>query len=151
MIDEYLTYLLDLIDKHGWAIQNVMGGELPGEVPFSYTVGLTTMGHPELIMKGMPHPYAPSYLNALGGLIRDGRRYQPNTTTTDVTGPTAPMALIEVVDTSDLLAVANFYGEVDALQVIWPDSKGRLPWHSGYANPPDAQPILGVLPEKFDA
>jgi hypothetical protein len=149
--DDYFAHLLELIAEHGWAVQSVGGGELPGEVPFAYTVGLSTLGHPELIMQGMPHPYAHHYLNDFGEEIRKGTKFLPDTTSTVVSGEEAPFAFITAVDTSQLLAVEHIYGSVDALQVIWPDSAGKLPWDDGYANPPWVQPFLGIVPEHFDA
>ena len=149
MIDEYLSQLLDLIDKYGWAVQSVMGGDQPDEAPFSYTVGLTTMGHPEFVITGMPARPAQELLNILGDEVKKGHRYRANTLTSDPTETAAPVALISVLDTSELLAALNFYGDIEALQVIWPDSSGRLPWAPGYADPPEAQPFWGIVPDAF--
>ena len=44
----------------------------------------------------------------------------------------------------------DLYPDVEALQVIWPDSLGHLPWELGYRNRLDAQPLLGVLPDEFE-
>jgi len=150
-VDQYLLHLLDLIDKYGWAVQGVLGGESKSEPPFSYTVGLTTLGHPEFIIQGMPARYAQHLLNALGEEVRQGRRYLANTTTADATEASAPVALIAVDDPSALLAAAQLYGEVEALQVIWPDPDGHLPWDEGYPNPAWVQPFLGPVPTTFDA
>ncbi|HEX4443595.1 MAG TPA: DUF4262 domain-containing protein [Galbitalea sp.] len=147
MMDDYLLQLLDLIEKYGWAVQSVMGGDRPDEPPFSYTVGLTTMGHPEFVITGMPARPAQQLLNILGTEVQSGHRYLANTLTSDPTETAAPVALIAVLDSSELLAAVNFYGEIEALQVIWPDSSGRLPWIPGYANPPGAQPFWGIVPE----
>jgi hypothetical protein len=57
------------------------------------------------------------------------------------------MPVIEVVDISDLTAVVDLYGDVPALQVVWTDSRGHLPWEDGYANPPGSQSLLGRRPE----
>jgi hypothetical protein len=150
MVDEYMLQLLEIIEEHGWAVQGVGGGELPSEVPFTYTVGLTAVGHPEFILQGMPFRYAQQLLNTLGSEVRDGRRYRANTLTSDPTETAAPVALIEVVDTTDLMAANAIYGDIEALQVIWPDSSGHLPWDEGYANGPEAQPFMGIVPEVFE-
>jgi Domain of unknown function (DUF4262) len=149
MIDEYLSHLLDIIDKHGWAVQSVLGGEEPDEAPYSYTVGLTTLGDPEFVITGMPARPAQQLLNILGTEVKAGRRYHANTLTSDPTETAAPVALIAVPDPSPLLAALNFYGEIEVLQVIWPDSSGRLPWVRGYPNPPEAQPFWGTVPDTF--
>jgi hypothetical protein len=151
MLDDYLKQLLKLIDEHGWAVQHVGGGDRLDEPPFSYTVGLTALGHPEFILFGMPPDAAQQLLNILGSEVQNGRRYRPDTLTSDPTEAAAPVALIEVIDpASHLLAAVNLYAEIEALQVIWPDPSGRLPWDDGYPNPPEAQPFLGVLPEVFE-
>jgi hypothetical protein len=33
--------------------------------------------------------------------------------------------------------------------MLWPNSTGAYPWDVGYRNPPDAQPLLGQLPDTF--
>lgn len=149
MLDEYLVHILELVNHHGWAVQHVGGGELPGEVPFSYTVGLTALGHPELVIQGMPYRPAQQLLNILGSEVRKGHRYREDSLTSDPTGTAAPVALISVLDASELAVATQLYGGVEALQVIWPDSKGRLPWDNGYANSPDVQPFMGIVPERF--
>ena len=45
---------------------------------------------------------------------------------------------------SGLTAVQGLYGDVRAVQVVWTDSRGRLPWEAGYANPRGSQPLLGA-------
>ena len=70
--------LLALIDEHGWAVRHVGAGDTPGEVAFSYTIGLTALGQPEFIMQGMPFDHAQTFLNLLGEEVRGGRRYVAN-------------------------------------------------------------------------
>ena len=53
------------------------------------------------------------------------------------------MPVIEVVEKSDLTALDVLYGDVPAIQVVWTDSGGHLPWEPGYANPRGSQPLLG--------
>jgi hypothetical protein len=55
------------------------------------------------------------------------------------------MPVIAVVDKTDLTAVDAIYGNVPALQIVWTDSGGRLPWEPGYANPAGSQRLLGLL------
>ena len=59
---------------------------------------------------------------------------------------TPPVVFVHAADTDRLTAVAQVYGRVDALQMVWPDSTGRLPWETGYRNGPDVQPLLGIPP-----
>lgn len=55
------------------------------------------------------------------------------------------LPVIEVADTSDLTDVEAIYVHIQALQIVWTDSRGRLPWEPGYANPPGSQRLLGSL------
>lgn len=141
--DPVLAQPRALIDEHGWAVRNVGAGEEPDHAPFSYTIGLTAMGHPEVIVTGLPFEHAQIFLNNIGFDVRDGKQFRPGDTTEDLTEPGKPVAFIAVANTTDLTAVVQVYGSVTAVQMVWPDSLGRLPWVEGYPNPPEAQPLLG--------
>jgi Domain of unknown function (DUF4262) len=151
MLNDYHKHLLDIIDEHGWAVQSVGGDRLAGDAPFTYTVGLTAFGHPELVMTGAPPRFAASVLNSLGSAVRDGHVYQANTMTSDVTGAEPTVALIEVIDpASHLYMAVDLYQKIEALQIIWRDSRGRLPWDDDYENSSDTQPFWGIVPDSFD-
>ena len=138
--------LLGLIEEHGWAVRNVMAGTAAEEVCFSYTIGLSAFGHPEVIILGMPYESAQDFLNLIGDEVRGGSRYEHGTVTGEFTDDDAPVVFIQAEDTDRLTAVEDVYGRVNALQMIWPDSAGRLPWQEGYRNSLGAQPLLGPLP-----
>jgi hypothetical protein len=135
------------ISEFGWSIRHVGPGTGRGEAAFSYTIGLTAMDHPEVVCTGLPFDHAQIYLNNVGSCVRDGQRFPPGSTTEDFTEPGAPVYFIRAIDVSGLTAVTQVYGQVEAVQMVWPDSAGRLPWHVGYRNAPDAQPLLGLIPE----
>ncbi len=139
--DEMLSY----IDQYGWAVRHVGAGK---EANFSYTIGLTAMGHPEIVMEGLPFDVAQVFLNLIGGEVKDGTRFSAGNITREFTEPPAPIAFISVVDTTKLTAAKQVFGKVEALQAIWCDSTGRLPWEPGYRNPADAQPLLGPVPHR---
>lgn len=70
-----------IIRRHGWFIQYVGSegcshpdcGCEPGEgPPFAYTIGLFGLGHPELLIIGVPIGTAHGVLNDLGERIRGG-------------------------------------------------------------------------------
>jgi hypothetical protein len=140
--------LLAVIDEYGWAVRGVMAGSTAEEVCFSYTIGLTALGHPEVIVMGMPYESALEFLNLIGDEVRTGKRYEHGTVTGEFTDEDSPVMFIRAEDTERLTAVDEVYGRVEALQMIWPDSTGRPPWQDGYRNPPGAQPLLGSLPDK---
>ena len=129
-----------MIDAHGWAVRNVVDPD-PAKC-ISYTVGLTKYGHPEMVMTGLPPEAATAFLNLVGDIVRHGGRFKAGEPTTKLAdGP--PLPVISVVDKSDLTAIEAIYGDVPALQIIWTDSRGRLPWQRRYANPSGSQPLLG--------
>ena len=134
-----------VIDAFGWAVLH--GGGTPGEPRYSYTVGLAAWEHPEVVVVGLPFPAAEKYLNLVGEAVRAGARFGPGTATTALTDADSPVVFLRVEETDRLAVVEELHGTVDALQLIWPDSTGRLPWQEGHRNPPGTQPLLGPLPD----
>jgi hypothetical protein len=145
---QVLNDLLGLIREHGWAVRHVGAGPADDAAAFSYTVGLTALGHPEVVVTGLPFEHAHTFLNNIGHDVRSGQRFEPGSTTGELTEPAAPVVFLAVEDTSGLTAVEQVYGRVQAVQMVWPDSTGRLPWEDGYRNPPKAQPLLGPRPDR---
>lgn len=139
-----------MIEEYGWAIRHVGAGELPGEVVYSYTVGLTALGSAELIVQGMPFDQAQQVLNRAGREIREERPFLANTIVRHLTGEQTPLAFLPVSDTSGLTAVLETYGAVAALQVLWPDPAGAMPWEAGYQHEDYPQPFLGEPPAAWD-
>ena len=129
------------IDAYGWAVWNVSDAD--AAKCLSYTVGLTAHGHPEAVMTGLPPDVGTAFLNIVGEIVvREGGRFLAGEATTELADGAA-MPVVEVSDTSGLTAVEAIYGDVQAIQIVWTDSRGHLPWESGYANPPGSQPLLG--------
>lgn len=145
--DAVFRDLLRLIDQFGWAVRHVGAGAAKGEAAFTYTVGLTAMQHPEVVVTGLPSDVAKAFLNNIGQDVREGKRFSAGLVTDGLTTPSAPVVFIRADDVRGLTAVAQVYGRVEALQMVWPDSTGRLPWVQGYKNPPEAQPLLGDPPD----
>ncbi|WP_236831364.1 DUF4262 domain-containing protein [Blastococcus sp. KM273128] len=143
--DQVLGDLRRVVDTFGWAVLH--GGGTPGEPRYSYTVGLAAWEHPEIVVVGLPFPAAEKYLNLVGEAVRAGARFAPGTATTALTDADSPVVFLRVEETDRLTVVEELHGTVDALQLIWPDSTGRLPWQEGHRNPPGTQPLLGPLPD----
>ena len=136
--------LQGVIDRFGWAV--VHGGGGAAGARYSHTVGLTATGHPEVIVTGLPFEAGEKYLNLAGRAITAGARFTPGAATTVLTDVDSPVVFLAVTDLARLTVAEQFYGSVQALQLVWPDSTGRLPWQEGHRNPPSAQPLLGPLP-----
>jgi hypothetical protein len=140
---QVLRDLQRVIDRFGWAVLHGGGG---GEPRYSHTAGLARLGHPEVIVVGLPFEAGETYLNLVGEAVRAGARFRAGTRTTALTDADSPVVFLAVEDTSRLAVLEQLSGTVDALQLVWPDSTGKLPWEAGHRNPPQAQPLLGRRP-----
>jgi hypothetical protein len=138
---EPLEELRQLIAEHGWAVRHLADPD-PARC-LSYTVGLTAHLHPELVITGLPPDVAHAFLNYASRIVvREHGHFAAGEETTVLSDGRA-FPVIAVTDTSPLAAVAQLYGDVRAVQVVWTDSRGNRPWDPAYANPPGSQPLLG--------
>ena len=133
-----------VIDRFGWAVLH--GGGNPGDPRHSSTVWLTTFGHPEVIVVGLPFEAGEKYLNLVGEAVRGGARFTPGVSTTALTDASSPVFFLHVEDDARMTVAEQFHGSIEVLQLVWPDSTGKLPWEEGHRNPPSAQPLLGPAP-----
>jgi hypothetical protein len=138
--EDYDDLVRSAIDRDGWFVQSVQPGRRqPG---FSYTVGLTALGRPELLVTGRPMRVARDLLNGItahlvhheGGRLRPGDhvllRDHPDIEVVRVAEPTV-----------HLVTACNIYGPgVDALQLVYADDRGKWPWDVGFRG---RQPVLG--------
>ncbi|GAB3760237.1 DUF4262 domain-containing protein [Microlunatus parietis] len=143
-IDSYLLDVLTKIDDCGWSVVAVepdIGDPEPG---FAYTVGLTTAGHPELAIFGLPARLAQSLLNQVAERLVGGESIRPGDRLERVIGNGLTLTAVDMTDLSELGVVTAVYGHADrALQLVWPDPEGRMPWQRGYSMTPEAQPLFG--------
>ncbi|SOD74752.1 uncharacterized protein DUF4262 [Jatrophihabitans sp. GAS493] len=140
--------LLSKIDATGWALVGVT--ESPGDPgpPFAYTVGLTTFGHPELAIYGLSTEVSSRILNAIGDGIVAGCPIAAGSRLTGLVDKADVIfEVIQMTDTMDLIYVREIYGACEeALQIVWPDARGRLPWQENCAQKPGRQPLYGPAP-----
>ena len=142
---QVLRDLSRVVDRFGWAVLHGGGGG-PADPRWSHTAGLAGLGHPEVIVTGLPFEAGETYLNLVGEAVRAGARFSPGTTTTALTDADSPVVFLAVEQTERLAVLEQLHGSVEALQLVWPDSAGTLPWEEGHRNPPGAQPLLGPVP-----
>lgn len=122
-MDDYLFKLKKIINQHGWAVQGVFPIK-EGELGFSYTVGMTEAGLPELMISGLFGKQAQDLLN-IAAKIHLGAELKPGTTTQDVANVEfrvidAPLAEIGVAN--------RMYGpRARAVQLVWPEADGSWP------------------------
>jgi hypothetical protein len=130
--------IAEIVAEHGWFGANVSDAE----PPFFYTIGLMkTFDHPELIIFGLE----PEEANALfQGLIRDlreGKVYkQPGVYTITLGKDKHQVGFRTVHETQHELYLGfamgfmrgiDSIGELEAMQVFWPDRAGKFPFDVG--------------------
>lgn len=131
-----------LIDAHGWAVIGVFPTRPEDGVPFSYTVGLTDRGLPELAIYGLPPHTAGGVLNAVARHALDHGELRCGEPTLGLLARGLPVVAIAMDDTEDLTTVRALYGVVlAAQQIVWPDCDGRMPWQDW--NLGASQPLRG--------
>ena len=126
-----------IVRRRGYALCAV---EAEGDLPWLvHTVGLTGEGLPELVVTGAPAEVAAALLDdvaehcILDGVPAPGQRL--------VTGTGTTVELVEVHRPEAHLHVATaLFARVRAVQLVWPDARGRYPWASGDRS---RQPVLG--------
>ena len=140
---DYLDYMRNIMDRCGWAVQGIeRDGPHP---PWAYTVGLTRLGRPELVVTGMPLHRATHLLNdmAAHALHADNPKLGERVELTG--GPVIQM--IQVAEpTAHLRIAAEMFGpRIRALQVVHTDDRGHWPWEGGYRGVRGGQPVLGLV------
>ena len=144
---EVLDDIAGQIDQFGWSVAGIEGdGSRP---PFAYTIGLTELGHPELLLSGFPPDSAGVVLDGWSDDVAAGHRFQPGDVLNDGHGHRSAVARIP--DPSRLVLAWEFYAdrreEVEALQIVWSDGSGRFPGDPGYRpRNPRRQELFGRLP-----
>ncbi|WP_223690957.1 DUF4262 domain-containing protein [Leifsonia poae] len=140
---QLLAELHATIERSGWAVRTAEPDAASGRAGLGYTVGLTALGHPEVVVTGLPALSAVAVLNAVGQRVRDGADFLPGMRVADLLPVT--VVVIDAVSVDGLTAVRELYGEAEAVQLVWSDGSGRFPGEAGFAAP-GAQPLLGDLP-----
>lgn len=147
-LDQEDAQVTAIIRRHGWYIQYVGGAcgrdgcDCAGddEPPFAYTVGLFGLGHPELLVVGVPTGTAAGVLNELGRRVRAGQDLVPGQLITFEQWPHR-MVPEEVPNPGEIAFAANRHyqrpaqASVPVLQLAYDDTAGRFPWDAGYAAP----------------
>jgi len=132
-MESLLQHTRDLIATHGWSIQHV-GAVSKEEFSFAYTVGLTALDHPELILSTpLPPPGAAHLLNELGGRVRQGKVLAAGQEPDKLIRGDSPPVLVRA-ESDELNFASALYPDspVRALQLVLPDRRGLYPWEKGY-------------------
>jgi hypothetical protein len=153
MADRLLKEARLIIAEHGVMIQGVGGGD--GSLPFAYTVGLTAVGHPELMLVGsLGFKVAAAILNGLAArVLTGGARFTAGDVPPEVlvgfdVMMAGPVPAARLPDYPPAIA-KRLYGaaRVTVLQVVYQDDGHRWPWDPAY-NLATRQPLVAPAPAR---
>jgi len=149
-VERILADAREKIDKHGVAIIAT------NDPVFAYTVGLTRLRHPELIVTGLPPTTAHGILDNAAQLVLAGRYLIAGDRLGGIlTNPAYQVVIAGPVSTAGNEAykpviARRIYAQVAwSLQVVYPDADDRFPWDPGYNM--TMQPLLAPAPGDSDA
>jgi hypothetical protein len=135
------------IAEHGWSDIAVFPTEQHQGLPFNYTVGVAELGHPELLVVGMNNHQGHLVLNAAVNYLNSEGRLVPGSYCDQVLEGyrVGVVKVVDPLDESHMMSMAHrFYGEVEAVQIVWPDRNDRFPWHADFeAEYREHQPLAG--------
>lgn len=141
--DNLVSNALDQIDAGRWAVTGVYGDELGP--PFAYTTGLTEFSRPELVIYGLEPEQACGILNRTAELLIGDEHLFDASRLTGILRSPYQLTSLPALDTDELTVTRLLYGpNVPAVQLIWPDTRGRFPWEAGYSVAREAQPLSGI-------
>jgi hypothetical protein len=150
-MDESLRGIADDVATYGWSVMRV-SADGPGP-DFAYSIGMVqNLGHPEILVVGLPLDTAHRLINDVGDAVRDGKRFAAGQVSGD---------FLENYDVIFRRVPDYQYGaylgwglrfyegeQFPALQMIYPDRERRWPWQDGVS--PEfraSQPVLADEPE----
>lgn len=134
--DSYLVSTMAKIDRYGHVIQGVFPTINDPGPGFGYTVGLSAVGLPEIILVGLPISVMHSLLNEAAGLAKetpltmsdpDRNALHPY----DQIISHYPVYFIPA-HTEHVGVAQQLYDNVTAIQLVWPDNQGRFPWDTTF-------------------
>ena len=139
--DDYLDVLREIIDGLQWAVQYVEDEDRP----FAYTIGLTDLGLPELLITGLPPRTSGRLLNSLAhDMVDDGTVLRPAMHIDYQSEFLLEVVKVDHPDVHLRFAVAICGPEVRALQLVWADDFRRWPWDRGWSDGRRWQPVFGI-------
>lgn len=139
MTDESLQWIRykmrTKIEERGWAIMSVFPGETTPA--YSYTVGLTSMSLPEVLIMGPGPEVSSQLLDACVAALLSGEVHVGQHSPVPMTTTTIPFAL-RLDDEERTMAGLMLPGPYleqqfkrSAIQLVVPDAAGLFPWQDG--------------------
>ena len=128
--------------ERGGVVQGVAGPR--HHPPWAYTVGLTAFGLPELLTTGLPPTPAARLLNVLAEQAVHAEPLEHGDHVRLPGGPELEVVALAEPSVHLVAAVAVFGDEIEALQLVYADNRGRWPWSPSYRDGRGGQPVLGA-------
>ncbi len=130
--------IADDVEKYGYSLLNVSDAR----PPFRYSVGLMkTYDHPELIVFGLDSDNSYYLFDKLIQKLATGIKYnEPGIVEIEIDGTKHRIGLRRVHETQQQVYLGfamgfcrriGRWGELEAMQVFWPDSNGLFPFEAG--------------------
>ena len=139
--EDYLDTVRATIAAHRWAVQYVEDKK----APFAYTIGLHTLGTPELLIAGLPPHTSARLLNSIAhGVADDGTMLRPAMHIDYQSEYLLEVVEVEHPDVHLKFAAGIFGTGIRAFQLVWTDDSRQWPWDRGWARGRRRQPVLGA-------
>jgi hypothetical protein len=148
--DPELRIIRALVAGNGIAVRDTVTSPVAGSQHYAYTIGLTGLGRPEILIAGDPPVFFPGLIAAVIMHAVDTEKppLVPGHFDLGEDDGTLRFAVTGPVDASDypLRYLADVYPCAGLpLQVVWPDEHRKFPWETGY-DMSLRQPLLGTIP-----
>jgi hypothetical protein len=139
---DWLDHLRGILDEQCWVVIYVQRETY--RPSYSYTVGLTDHGKPEIVVTGLPRQRAADLLDGVAAHLVHADPPAPGERVPLTDGP-----LIEIVQVAEPsahlnVAVALCGPQLSALQLVYADDRGHWPWDRGFRGGRGGQPVLGA-------
>lgn len=123
------------VESLGWSwiwVFDPNGAAIPS---FAYTIGFVqTFSHPEVVVVGLPELTSHAVLRAVFDSVESGARYVAGSVSDEILDGFS----VRFDDVPSTLAEENLVqafvfnsGEVDVLQLVWPERGGKFPGDDG--------------------
>lgn len=138
--------VIDDVRQFGW---HIIGIEADEEGPgFAYSIGMFhTLGHPEILIFGLPVDSMMSIVNHIGEEVRQGASFQDGQESDKILdGFSCVFREVPQEFYREYLGYARWFyqsAHFPVLQCVWPDKSSRFPWHDDFNSQLfERQPVL---------
>jgi hypothetical protein len=125
------------IHTDGWQIAGVLGGDPDRDSGYAYSIGFFhSLGHPEVILFGLPLDTCMRAVNVIGIDTQSGKRFEPNRVYAGILQRPHRVCFKEIdrKHFRNYIGYALWFYEADPFplfQCFWSDERGRFPWDQG--------------------